>query len=578
MTRFNIIGTGFLEIDEGSGLGFKAENQFFRFAEISLGRSVEFTVPATDSNRKMLGFGEDPSEWGEMLRTNHACQMVYDGGQKMGTIAVTAFEGEKFKCVFTVGNAEWIDALQSRKLADCAMTWNKGVLWATNSTVVPADAADPSAYMQILQYDHPTYMQPWMMLPSVNVYEYIADILGVLGIPFYSALDKGYWMVAGSMSGGGLDAITMTQTAYDNYSITQVQDYLEVVDIDIEWATASLFGALVGGGTFAGKGFRAKQDLKITFPSTLTPQMSMVLWNKKLSQYKDLAAYFAAMPHDVIVELRGATVEVKKGQTFFFSDKVAMSYTTYYGIQQTDIVATTIQANIVRDSALNFGEVWHIQYNHPDMTVFEFLKSVAVATGLELQVDGVDGVKIGFGSYGAKDDFRSLDRVISVDSVKRHVGSWGSGTRKASIAFDSDDWVTERIRSEYGIDNEQLKDDKNVVAKFSEGNVGTAGVYIEDFVLDSYPYKPKVKKWTLVYSDGNNAYLQRVGTPDPVGYLDIADNSTAVVVKVAAPEADFFSLTPSTTWLWRGMAYVWTDANWSDGVMTLTLQKVSQTS
>ena len=76
MIRFNIIGTGFLAFEDKGGISFKTENQFFRFADISLGRSVEFSVPATDRNRLMLGFGEDPSESGAMLRANHQCQMA----------------------------------------------------------------------------------------------------------------------------------------------------------------------------------------------------------------------------------------------------------------------------------------------------------------------------------------------------------------------------------------------------------------------------------------------------------------------------------------------------------------------
>ena len=111
MVRFNIIGYGFLDIADPTGVAFKTENHQFRFCGISLGRSVEFSVPATDRNREMLGYGEDPAETGEMLRRNYPCQLVYDGGMKMGTIAVTAYESEAFKCVFTIGNAEWIETL-----------------------------------------------------------------------------------------------------------------------------------------------------------------------------------------------------------------------------------------------------------------------------------------------------------------------------------------------------------------------------------------------------------------------------------------------------------------------------------
>jgi hypothetical protein len=64
--------------------------------------------------------------------------------------------------------------------------------------------------------------------------------------------------------------------------------------------------------------------------------------------------------------------------------------------------------------------------------------------------------------------------------------------------------------------------------------------------------------------------------PDIVGYGDMAINSTAMRVRCALPLAEFFSLQPSTVWVWRGCAYLWTDASWSDGVLSMTLQRVSQ--
>ena len=64
--------------------------------------------------------------------------------------------------------------------------------------------------------------------------------------------------------------------------------------------------------------------------------------------------------------------------------------------------------------------------------------------------------------------------------------------------------------------------------------------------------------------------------PDFVGYADIANESTCIRIKMRKPEVTFFDLKVTDVWLWRGMAYVWTDAQWSNGVLTMTLQKVSQ--
>lgn len=575
MVRFNIIGYGFLNVADPSGVAFKAENPFFRFADISLGRSTEFSVPATDHNRQMLGFSEEPAETGEMLRRVFPAQMVYDGGVVNGTIAVTGFASEAFTCVFTVGNADWIDALQNRKLSDCISSFDKGVTWANNSVIVDADAADPTLPCQIIRYENGYAGDPsqWMLVPSINVYYYLDDILTNLGIPHTLAVPKELWMVAGSLKGGNRDDVILTQTDYSNFGFSQVQDYIEVVDIDLEWATANVFGALIGGGSSNAKAFRARQDLKATFPTTIPSGTTLVQWNSRLRKCANIATHPA---FDIIQELNGATLTIKKGTVFFLADRMAGDPLPYYGWKTTDIPALTATVTMERDGDLTLGEVWYMRNNHPDMTVFEYLKSVCVATGLELIVDGETGVDIVAGHYGRTTDFAPLERVVSLDSVTRRVESWGNGTRRASTSFDSDDYVTEPLVTSYEVDNEQQQEGKDTKAKFSEGNVGTNGILIEDVDGSSNPPKLKAKRWTLARSTSSSTYLQRVELADPVGYEDIAVNSTAVQVRLAAQLDEFFELKPSKTWTWRGSAFVWTDASWSDGILTLTLQRVSQ--
>ena len=574
MVRFNIIGHGFLDISDPSGVSFKAQNQYFRFAEISLGRSTEFSVPATDHNRTMLDFGEDHAETGDMLRKVWPAQMVYDCDVVNGTIAVTGFSSDAFTCIFTIGNADWIDAVQNRKLSECVSSWVKGVPWTSGGTVF--DANDPAlAAMDeaIIRYENSVHIAGWQLVPSVRVKSYIEDILANLGITHDIDIDTDLWMVAGSMKGGNRDEVTLTQTAYNNFSFSQTQDYIEVVDIDLEWAGANVFGALVGGGSVAAKAFRAKQDLKATFPNTIPNNTTLVQWNSRLRKCANIATHPA---FDIIPELNGATFTIKKGTVFFFADRMAGDPLPYIGWQTTDIPNITATVTMERDGDLTLGEVWYIRNNMPDMTVFEFLKSVALATGTELTVDGVNGVSMGIGTYGHGSDFKALERVVTVDSVTRRVDSWGNGTKTASIAFDSEDYVTDRIRSAYDVDNEQQQGISDHVSKFSEGNVGDNGVVIVDVDVSSSPDKFSAKRWTLAMATAGSTWLQRIDTPDPVGYADIAENSTCVQIRCAMQLAEFFALQPSTTWLWRGSAFVWTDANWSDGVMTMTLQRVSQ--
>lgn len=580
MVRFNIIGYGFLEMADPTGVAFKTENHQFRFCDVSLGRTVEFSVPATDRNREMLGYGEDPAETGDMLRRNHPCQLVYDGGMKMGTIAVTGYEGNAFKCVFTIGNTEWIETLQNKKLSECIVTGDKGVVWDSVAPTYDANVADPDELALIVRYENDYTGSRWHFVPSLSVKAYIENVFANLGIPLTYDIKETYWLITASLKGGTADAVTIDQVSTSSFVVTQLQNYLDIDDIDIEWGWAELFGTIIGGGSASSKGFKANQDLKVTFPNTLPTGLYLIKWDSRLTRCKTLGCTFADVYNVTLKNINGMTLDIKKGDVFFFASKGAPDIfpsdplNPYYGFKASDIASLSFTATIERDGELNYGESWFVRNNHPDMTVFEFLKSIALAAGVELKVDGETGVVLTYGLYGnTVDDFKPLEHVISVDSVSRRVRCWGDGTRKATIAFDSEPYVTEPIRSTFEVQNDQLKEEQEEKIAFSEGSVGTYGVLVRD--VEAGP-KFVAKKWTLACVDASSTYLQRVAMPAPVGYYDIANNATALEVRIAAEVADFFALDPICVYTWRGVAYVWTDASWSDGIMTLTLQRVSE--
>lgn len=572
MTRFNIIGKGFIELEDNGGIALKTENQQFRFAEISMGRSVQFAIPATDANRSLLGFAEDPAETGEACRRIFDAQMIYDGGVRNGALAVTAYTGEAFACVFYMDGASWIEALQKKRLADCVCTL-PSVVWGLSTPVVDADQADPFTGVQIVRYENGASHQLRQLTPSVNVWAYLKDILTNMGVLF-SLPDslQSLWMTSASMKGGGDDNVTLATTSQTTGTVTEtVADYyFTAVPIVVQsWKTG--FGQLFNPTFTTVVGFRARRNLTIDVPQSYDDDVKMILWNNvSASRYVELE----------YGEVRGKTITLHKDDTIFFSRKrYGQTFAEPYVGWKTIEAPFSVTLSVKRAEDLQDGETWSVQNNAPDMTVFELFKSVAVATGLELSVDAVTGIAFHDCQYGRLADFKALERVVSVDDVRRNVAAWGNDTVSVVVKFDSEDYVEERITSVYDVDNSQSKGTKDIVAKFSEGGVGDHGVLIQD--VDSTGAKFEAKKWTLSRVDLKALhpdYLQRILAPDVEGCDDVAMMSTCVKAKVAASQAAFMSLKPSTTFTWRGMAYVWTDADWSDGVMSLTLQKVAQPS
>lgn len=580
MIRINIIGTGFLDMPDGGGISFKRENHYFRFCDISLARSVEFTIPATRHNRTLLGYGDDPAFYGDMLRDKHPVQIVHDIGVLRGTLSVTGYEGDAFKCVVLLGEMPWLSIIQDKKLSDLLTSWQKGITWADANVI---DANDPNVYVfisgvggvKLLRYDDGINGH---LLPSINVKAFIQDILTEAGVPHNIDIPKEYWLVMNTLRGNATEAITMTSTGTNNLTITGGSSMLQVESSYIEWATTPFFGAYIGGGSSPAKLFKALQDVELTFPAGMPTDCFLVQWSKKLGSYVTMGGVTANGKTDAnnnggVGDLSGKTITLHKGFSYFFAPKVWWDVDADDYIGYTDTFHPfTFAFNVARSTNITQGEAWYIANNMPEMTAFEFIKSAALASGCEVIVDET-GVVVQPATYGGT--FRNCRNIVSVDSVTRRVDAWGSGTQQAVVCFDSEDYITQPIRWGYYIDNDQLTEAKEFKAKFSEGSVGNSGILIPD-VDAANPPKILAKKPTIAYADANYTTLQRIPDVSMVGCEDIAGDSTCVRMKMRVGNAEFFTLTPRDVWVWRGMAYVWTDADWSDGVLSLTLQKVSQ--
>lgn len=578
MIRFNVIGKGFIEMADG-GVGVTRKSPWWRFADVMLSRSVEFTVPATDANRALFGYGEDPAEAAMEMRTTQRCQMIYDGGVVNGEIVVTAYDGNGFSCVF-YAMPEWVKALQGKKLSECVCTLND-VVWSKATPVVDADQADWTQ-VQLVKYDNGIGDVPtWQIVPSVNVMAYIFNIFQNLGVTVSGSLGTRHWLIAGSMRGRDVDSVTFSQTADDTASVTQSAGLIGMDRVDIDWATSRVFGTYLGGGTTNADVFMANEDIKLTM-GTVGPDIFLIKYDFKLGRCECLGGYSSSGEGR---DMSGQTIELSRGDRFFFGDRsgnlvnydIILTGGAYFGWKGlANTVTITAEVSVDRDIVL--GDTWRLQDNIPDMTLFEFVKGVCIALGYELVIED-NRIRFTRGLYGIKGRFKALENVVSVNHVRRNVAGWGDDTRGMTIVFDSDKYVTDTISSPYYVQNDTLEGEKETKIPFSEGNVGDYGVLVSDVKADGGAYKFDATKWTLarvIYNGTNKEYLQRVETPDFEGYSDIADSSTCVKVKVLASVAEFFDILPQTTFVWRGMCYVWTDADWSNGIMSLTLQKVSQ--
>lgn len=568
MIQLNIIGKGFLHTKKDGGIGFKADNQLYRFADISLGRSSEFTIPDDRNNRVLLDLAGDPAQYGEAMRTRHECQLIHGGGAVMGSLSVTGWQPGEFSCVFRIGDFKWIDDLQGVKLAD--LPWQSNPLCGWDSTVRAQPANNVTPSLEVTQYER-TNSGGWQYFPSIGLNYYLDMIKDATGVNVGN-VPGDYRIVLCTLHGGNEHSVTIdiTGTTTATVSASGANDLIPY-DVTLEWARAVVFGAYVGGGSTTAKAFKALRTINVTFPTTIASNVFLVRLNTSLGKCEVLGGVDA---NGNGTPLSGRTIEFGRGEVYAFVPNGFMgidSGGTYYGWK--DILhPLSVAVTVADEGDIQDGDTYYLNANHPDMTVFEFLQSVSRALGIDFWVDG-DGVHW---VTPGKNNIVKVDDIITVERVMRNVGMWGDDTAKAVVRFDSEDYVEAPIVAEYGIDNGNLEGVEEYKSSFSEGSQGEYAVLIDDVEVDGGTPKVRAKRCTLTVIDPNSEWLQRLPQPYVADCEDIAANSTHVTVKYKATEAAFFSLKHNDMLNVRGQLYRWASAQWSGGVMTLDLQRISQ--
>lgn len=568
MIQLNIIGKGFLHTKKDGGIGFKADNQLYRFADISLGRSSGFTVPDDRHNRVLLDLAGDHAQYGEAMRTRHDCQLIHGGGAVMGSLSVTGWQPGEFSCVFRIGDFKWIDDLQGVKLED--LPWQSNPLCGWDSTVRAQPANNVTPSLEVTQYER-VNSGGWQFFPSIGLNYYLDMIKDATGVNVGN-VPGDYRIVLCTLHGGNEHSVTIdiTGTTTATVSASGANDLIPY-DVTLEWARAVVFGAYVGGGSTTAKAFKALRTINVTFPTTIASNVFLVRLNTSLGKCEVLGGVDA---NGNGTSLAGRTIEFGRGEVYAFVPNGFMgidSGGTYYGwkdiLHPLNVAVTVADVGDIED-----GDTYYLNANHPDMTVFEFLQSVSRALGIDFWVDG-DGVHW---VTPGKNNIVKVEDIITVERVMRNVGMWGDDTAKAVVRFDSEDYVTAPIVAEYGIDNGNLEGVEEYKSSFSEGSQGEYAVLIDDVEVDGGTPKVRAKRCTLAVIDPNSEWLQRLPQPYVADCGDIAANSTHVTVKCKANEAAFFALKNDDMLNVRGQLYRWASAQWSGGVMTLDLQRISQ--
>lgn len=573
MIRININSHGFLDFDSKTSLSFKKKNVQYLWSNIETGRSTEFTVPATDHNKQLLNFADETVEYGEMMRKRLDCEIQYSGGVCKATIVVKKYNGIRFSCVLYYPKSNTIDKLNDVQLKDCLCSIG-GITFDPSNAVSADNENLPVTPVSIVRYNGSYSTEGgqsrWTYMPSLSVKLYIENILTNLGVNHDLDIPTNLRIVSPTIKGASEVTGTIAKTGLEAGTIdASLQNFFEFkTDAELKW-----WGGWFGTGhTVDCWAIRPKKDVDVTFPNNFPNNVQLYnrngnTYNPVTDRYRDSGGTWHGEP------LAGRTVTLRAGQWFWILDGSWMHFDTdYYTGWKVDTSPFSYSFKVTRSENIGIGENWSPVYNHPEMTVIEYLRSVALMLGKELFYDYDDDVLRMRSQDVGSTQIGALENVVSIEHVSRNVMDWGDGTRFEIVKFDSEDYVEYPIVSEIEVNNSTLEGKTENTIKFSEGNDdGNGNVFIDDTEFSSTPPNITAKKWTIAKSGTGNV-LRRVDIENYPQNGRMANCSTCFVARVKMDLYDYMHLTREAVFIFRGVRYLWTSANWTNGVTTLTLQ------
>lgn len=580
MIRFNILdkdtfeSVGYLELAKNTNISFKKRNKQFFFAQMEMGRSTQFDVPATDHNRILLGFGNDPIEEGVFLRRRNPAQMQMSGNAIEGWLSIMEYSNGAFKCIFYYDSSVELEAINGVELKDMYCSF-KPVTWNTGTPIDANDASLDSTPIALVRYrnnwsESGLVGLQWFYAPSVNLRLYLEDLLTNAGVRHKLDISYKHRFIAPSMKGADRVAGVVAKTGMTAGTIDVALSPYLGFDTSAKLYWRGAFGIAVRNDCWA---IYCKQAVNLTFPIDFPNNYELISVNHNKIEFTTDRYFDAFGWHGE--PLAGRTVQLSQGTSFFIVADEGYPYdNSHIRGWKADRSPFSFTFTVSRSGDIALGEDWFVQDNAPNMTIVDMLRSAALIEGKELYYDPDIGVVIGNQDFGSLQRFE-IEKAVDIDSVVRYVKDWGN-VNSVVVRFDSEDYVTAPIVDEYSINNEIVDGKAEHVIKFNEGMAfrdGSGDIYLEDVSINGTAVKISAKK-TSVAKCGSGINMKREQISSYEMNTAIVNDSTSVTLRVIMDADDFLRLGMDAMMTWHGVMYCWTSATWSNGIATLTLQVV----
>lgn len=596
MMRFNV-GGQFLELPDNFSVQFKKTNILFAFDKAECERSASFDVPDTPTNNRIFGISKWIQTSGDGMRRRYDAQLQASGVTKDGYLYVDAYADGKYKAIFVTG-----ELLGLKRLRDIGNINESGLFDDYSDSVYRGGGSQMSAadaYNLIwanVSYEHAGDIE---LCPSIGV----SKMLQEMGINDNDGVIDGLnlrWIVTKpqpikedtaqygvnikNTHTGGYTPIGSSGSPIYNVSVPNFEafDNEEIFPNNalFDQSTRVLVKYTNGGVEYHGYVVlnKAKYDTNIFFGAGtpndyfigyFSPQTDPNQHYSLLSDFTFIGGWsFDENGAETGTPLKNRLVNIP-ADGYFIVIRKSWWNQNGWKIQTPDF---TLLENVMIFSGWqnddDTPEVWRLKDNLPNCTAVDILKAIAAMTGTILTYTENNGIV--FDSLILNGEQIEIDdKIIKVSTMKRKFADYAQNNY-IKFADDSAQYDNEKKTINYTIDNDNIEASKILLTL----PAGSGGVYSENSQYQVlYLRGGESVNVFAIYDSREALNLCRPVLQKNNDIQSLCNASTSVQVQVRMTLLEFDHITPKTLIYYAGVRYVWTEAQWSKGVVTLKLSK-----
>lgn len=594
MTRFEVNGE-YLDLPADFSLQFKKKNILFSFDNIECERSTSFDIPATPKNNRIFSLAKWVQSEGVGMRRKYEAQMQSGIFVQNGYLHIDQYSEGKYSAVFVTGELLGLKKLRDAGKIKEYYTPAGGIVWGTEN-IKDANTAAGQYSLAITKY----LTNVSLPHPSFDLSDIMNGAYNTLTGHNLPQRTRGYRLIPKEVQGMPK---TECQITFTGLNATEQED-----PSDAELAnTLAITGAFSAVGQVDAvlrmrhntiqymivRQFVAKQRLVLTFPSDLPANYCLMSIDPDTSEYNALSqdwflgsrSFYQATGGGITyvgAPLAGSSVTVESGQPFILVygdwykyEPAPFNINGFLGLTFDDY---QISVQIENDS-LEEGDTVRAYDMLPDLTLVELLKIYTYLEGKVLNYTEADGVLFDTLDVENWANYDLTGKVINESAISRTFGDYA---QRNTLQFESGSEVllNQRIKTFYTIDNDNLQEEKELgTIPYSEGQLAER----DGFIVARLDAEDTDKN--VLYADGimiasgttstAPSYGARASLPKNSGIQSLCDASTSVTIRAYISYLEYEQITPKTAIYFNGVRYVWTESNWSKGIATFKLSKIS---